>query len=69
LGANRVFGLKLLLLALAGLNAARFHRGVFRSVRDWDTGRTAPPAARAAALASLVLWTGVITCGRLLAYV
>jgi hypothetical protein len=69
LGTSRMFGLKLLLLGLAGLNAALFHRGVFRTVRDWDTGHGAPLAARAAAVASLVLWTGVITCGRLLAYV
>lgn len=68
LGTSRVFGLKLLLLGLAGLNATLFHRGVFRSVQAWDTGRKAPPAARASAVASLVLWTGVITCGRLLAY-
>ena len=68
LGRSPVFGLKLTLLALAGLNAALFHRRVFRSARDWDTEVTAPRSARVAAIMSLLLWTGVITCGRLLAY-
>ncbi|MCP3136774.1 DUF6644 family protein [Pyxidicoccus xibeiensis] len=68
LGSSPVFGLKLALLLLAGLNAALFHRGVFRSVRDWDTDAAIPPAARVAAVLSVLLWTGVITCGRLLAY-
>jgi hypothetical protein len=68
LGRSPVFGLKLTLLALAGLNAALFHRGVFRSPGSWDVEVTAPRAARVAAILSLLLWTGVITCGRLLAY-
>ena len=68
LGMSSVFRLKLTLLALAGLNATLFHYGVFRSVQAWDTGAPAPPRARASAIASLVLWAGVITCGRLLAY-
>lgn len=63
-----VFRLKLLLIALAGLNAGLFHRGVFRTVRDWDARASPPVPAKAAALVSLVLWVGVITCGRLLAY-
>jgi hypothetical protein len=65
---NPAFRLKLLLLAAAGSNAFVFHRWPFRSVARWDLGAPAPAAARAAALASLVLWTGVIACGRLLAY-
>jgi hypothetical protein len=68
LGTSPVFGLKLTLFALAGLNALLFHRKVFRSVQAWNTGGVAPPTARAAAVVSLVLWTGVITCGRMLAY-
>ena len=68
LGRSPVFAMKLSLLGLAGLNAAVFHLGVFRSAQAWNTGVPAPPAARVAAVVSLVLWTGVITCGRLLAY-
>jgi hypothetical protein len=33
---------------------------------DWD--RTAPPAARALALTSLLLWLTVAALGRLIAY-
>lgn len=68
LGRSPVFGLKLTLLVLAGLNAAWFHRSVFHSARTWNTEVATPPAARVAAVLSLLLWTGVITCGRLLAY-
>jgi hypothetical protein len=65
---NPAFRLKLLFLAAAGLNAAVFHRVPFRAVRDWDTEARSPGAARIAAVLSLALWTGVISCGRLLAY-
>jgi hypothetical protein len=65
---NPAFRLKLLFLAAAGLNAAVFHRVPFRSVGEWDTEARSPGAARMAAALSLALWTGVISCGRLLAY-
>jgi hypothetical protein len=65
---NPAFRLKLLLLSAALLNAAVFHRWPFRAVGDWDTELPAPPAARLAGGLSLALWTGVIACGRLLAY-
>lgn len=68
MAANPAFRLKLALLVLAALNAAVFHRAPFRSVSAWDRGAPAPAAARTAALLSLVLWVGVIACGRLLAY-
>ena len=67
--ASPVFRLKLLLLAAAALNAALFHRGPFQSVATWNRDRTAPVTAKCAAVASLLLWLGVIACGRLLAYV
>jgi hypothetical protein len=52
LAANRVFWLKLALIAAAGLNAWWFRRRVHRS----------------AAIVSLVAWIGVLFCGRFLAY-
>jgi hypothetical protein len=67
--ANRAFVLKLALILLAGVNAALFHAGVFRSAAAWDRGAPPPRAARAHAACSLLLWLGVIGCGRLLAYV
>ena len=66
LSTNGVFGLKLILIFLAFTNAGIFHRFTFRSSPNWST--SAPPAATAAAIISLVLWTSVITCGRLIAY-
>lgn len=68
LAVSSVFRMKLVLVALAGLNAAIFHRFTFRSASSWDRNRSTPPAARVAACISLLLWTGVITCGRLIAY-
>ena len=65
---NRAFLLKLTLIFAAGLNAAAFHLGPFRSVAQWDSGMATPVAARIHAALSLVIWMGVITCGRLLAY-
>ncbi len=54
--------------APAGLNALAFDRGVFRSAAAWDREVPAPAPAKAAAILSLLLWAGVISCGRLLAY-
>jgi hypothetical protein len=66
--ASPVFLLKMALVAGACLNAAVFHRGPFRSVSMWSVVARPPRAARVAAMLSLGLWTGVIACGRLLAY-
>ncbi len=65
---NRAFQLKLLLILLAGVNAGLFHTGVYRSVARWDREAVPPPMARLHASASLLLWFGVLSCGRLLAY-
>jgi hypothetical protein len=65
---NPIFALKLALLGLAGANAAAFHLGAYRSVAQWNRDRSPPPAAKWHAAASLALWTGIIACGRLLAY-
>lgn len=66
--ANPAFRLKLLLIAAAGLNALAFHVFPYRRAANWERERAAPPAARVHALVSILLWIGVIGCGRLLAY-
>src|SRR5688500_5299238 len=66
--ANPAFRLKLLFITAALVNAAVFHRWPFRAVSSWDTQVPGPVAARAAGVLSLGLWTGVVACGRLLAY-
>jgi hypothetical protein len=65
---NPAFRLKLLLILVAVLNAAAFDRWPLRGVAEWDTGVDAPARAKLAAGVSLVCWTGVVSCGRLLAY-
>jgi hypothetical protein len=64
---NPAFQVKLVLIATAGLNAWWLHGGVLREAAAWEH-ETTPRRARLAAGASLLLWVGVIACGRLLAY-
>jgi len=66
--SNRIFLLKLTLIAAAGINAAMFHLGVYRSVAAWNMNTATPLAARAHAIVSIAIWVSVISCGRLLAY-
>ena len=68
LGYNRVFWTKLILITLAFLNAGYFHRYTFDSIERWNHMQPTPPGVKAAGIISIVLWTGVITCGRFLAY-
>ena len=63
---NPAFQAKLALLALAGINAAVLHRGPWRRLHAW--GARPPGSARFAAALSIVLWIGVLICGRLIAY-
>ncbi|MFC5410811.1 DUF6644 family protein [Larkinella bovis] len=67
LGNDPMFGLKLVLIAVAGINVAIFHRITFQSPADWRAGHI-PIGAKAAAVCSLVVWLATIACGRLLAY-
>lgn len=66
--SNPAFVVKMVVLMLAGTNAAAFHVGAFRSAANWDVNVMPPLAARLSAAASLLLWITVIACGRLLAY-
>ncbi|RRB03763.1 DUF6644 family protein [Larkinella rosea] len=67
LGNDPMFGLKLFLILVAGINVAIFHRITFRAPAGWESGAT-PIGAKVAAIGSLLLWLATITCGRLLAY-
>jgi hypothetical protein len=74
LAANPAFQLKLVLLAAAAVNAAVFHRVVFRNVDahpgdGWRNRASLPLPARLVGVLSIVLWFSVIACGRLIAYV
>jgi hypothetical protein len=61
---NRELRIKMILMALAGLNLAAFHRLTWRTVRAWNDAPRTPVGARIAALLSLALWTGVVVAGR-----
>jgi hypothetical protein len=65
---NVFFRLKVILLVLAGLNVWLFHGRVHRRVGEWDLDAVTPRAARVAAVVSLAAWSGVVVCGRLIAY-
>ena len=58
---NQAFQIKLGLIAVAGANAWWFHRRGSLVLHDG--------VAKAQSLLSIMLWFGVITCGRLIAYV
>lgn len=64
--ANPAFRLKMLLILLAGLNAVGFH---LRDSIGRAAGGEADPAGRLLGLISLLLWIGVLACGRAIAYV
>lgn len=68
LANNPAFLLKLVLIVLAGLNALAFHLLPYKSVAGWDREARAPALARVGAGLSILLWLGVISCGRMLAY-
>ena len=65
---NIFFQIKMVMIALAGLNAFVFHKTVFRWVAEWDEASVTPLRARAAGFFSLLLWSGVVVCGRMQAY-
>jgi hypothetical protein len=66
--ANPSFRTKLVLLALAGINALVFHCTIYRRALEWEGQQVSPWRARTAAIASLILWSGVIVAGRAIAY-
>ncbi|HEV7691719.1 MAG TPA: DUF6644 family protein [Hyphomonadaceae bacterium] len=60
---NVPFRIKLVLLALAGINMAAFQFGAGRTINTWGEGQ-APTGARIAGALSLVFWIGVVAAGR-----
>ena len=65
---NPSFHLKLLFLAVAGLNASLFYVTSSRVVFGRETLFVAPTRARVIAAISLTAWLAVIVCGRLLTF-
>lgn len=68
-GMNPAFRIKLVLMALAGINALLFTIAAARSGEEWvSTGRT-PAGVKVIATMSMIFWVGVMTAGRWMAYV
>ena len=65
---NPAFQLKLLLLALAGVNVLVFYVTVFRRAARMEPGSPPPSGARLIGAISIALWMGVIICGRLITF-
>jgi hypothetical protein len=64
---NVIFRLKLVLLALAGLNALVFHLRTYSTAGMWDDDPRLTATARLGGGLSLLLWSAIIISGRLTA--
>jgi hypothetical protein len=64
---NPYFKLKLISMALAGLNMAVFQFITWKTVADWDLGKV-PAAAKVAATLSILLWILVVFFGRAIGF-
>ena len=65
---NFYFRMKMLLLALTGVNMLAFDLTARRTVDRWDRAPSAPRAGKAVAAVSLVLWIGIIFMGRIIGF-
>ena len=65
---NSAFHVKMLCIGLAGLNVIVFYLLVFRRVNGSSSEGIGPALARVSGAASLLLWTIVIVCGRMITF-
>ena len=65
---NVMFWISMGFLLLAGVNAAVFRYGIYRTVAEWDAAAVAPPSARRWAGVSIALWIILILTGRATAF-
>jgi hypothetical protein len=66
--SSEPFRLKMLMIVLVGVNALLFHSLVYRDVESWDTRADTPLGAKIAGSFSILLWIGIITAGRWIAF-
>ena len=64
---NVIFRVKLLLLALAAVNALVFHLKTYPTAGRWDEDPRLMPTVRLSGSLSLLLWSAIIVSGRLTA--
>jgi len=65
---NPFFRAKLIFLVLLAINAAVYQKLLYPKMAGWDSVGGAPRAAKFCAAFSLIVWIGVIVCGRTMAY-
>jgi hypothetical protein len=61
---NFYFQVKLLLIAMAGINMSVYHLLLSRGVADWHTPALTPLRARIVGALSLCLWIAIAAFGR-----
>ena len=66
---NVFFQIKLVLILLAGVNMFAFHCLVAHDMSGWRTPETTPALAKVAGAVSMLLWIGVVVCGRWIGFV
>jgi uncharacterized membrane protein len=65
---NPFYWTKMTLLALVGVHALVFHRSVYGNTAALDSAPKVPRIAKVAACISLLLWVGLVSAGRSIAY-
>lgn len=65
---NPYFDVKMTLLTLVGVHAIVFHRSVYANPAKLDGFKRMPRVAKAAGLISIMLWVGILSMGRWIAY-
>ena len=66
---NTAFRIKMVLMLIAGINAMIFTVAAARTGRSWIDAGNVPTSIKVIATASFVLWLGVVTMGRWMAYI
>lgn len=65
---NPYFQLKMFLLLMVGVHALAFRSSVYGNTAAIDRAPAIPGVAKLAACISIVLWLGIMSCGRWIAY-
>ena len=65
---NPFFWTKMIVLGLIGVHALVFRPIVYNRTEELDQSPVIPTQVKVAAILSLILWTGMFTMGRLIAY-
>jgi len=65
---NPFYWTKMTLLILVGVHALVFHRSVYGNTAALDRAAKIPRVAKLAACISLLLWVGLVSAGRSIAY-